>query len=426
MAITYLGNGMLRGLSTDTKPTTYPAGTRFFETNTGAEFYYTGSAWSAIAGGGGGSGETNTASNLGAGQGWYKTKSGVDLQFRSLTATSSKIAVANNTNDVGLDVTEANLTHDNIGGILGIAKGGTGLTTRGDVGINNTNSPYTALTTSRIIRVDASAGAVTINLPTAVGIAGFEYHIFRTDIQASTNIVTIDANSTETIDSSLVHYLYSGEFVRLESDGANWQVITRTQPAARLFIKGSTANRKHVAGHMGNIGNLTTTTTSPSANTLYAMPLIVERTTQYDLISFRVGTLSTSGSVRVGIYRDNGNIYPGPLLFDSGVIDTSTGSTTTTRDTTITSSVQVFQPGVYWLTFETNSATGQYGCHSSSNITMSFTGHEPNMSAIQNGWGYSVSHTFGTLPDPYPGGAAINVTAPSATNPQPALGLRPI
>lgn len=54
--------------------------------------------------GGGGSGETNTASNLGTGTGLFKSKVGVDLQFKSLTAGSSKLTIANNPNDVGLDV----------------------------------------------------------------------------------------------------------------------------------------------------------------------------------------------------------------------------------------------------------------------------------------------------------------------------------
>ena len=40
MAIKYLGNGKLVGLSTDTKPTTYPAGVTFFETDTGVTFTY--------------------------------------------------------------------------------------------------------------------------------------------------------------------------------------------------------------------------------------------------------------------------------------------------------------------------------------------------------------------------------------------------
>lgn len=53
---------------------------------------------------GSGSGETNTASNLGTGTGLFKSKVGVDLQFKSITAGSSKLTITNNANDVGLDV----------------------------------------------------------------------------------------------------------------------------------------------------------------------------------------------------------------------------------------------------------------------------------------------------------------------------------
>lgn len=53
---------------------------------------------------GGGSGEVNTASNLGVTTyGLYKTKSGVDLQFKSLTA-STGIVLTSNTNDVAIGV----------------------------------------------------------------------------------------------------------------------------------------------------------------------------------------------------------------------------------------------------------------------------------------------------------------------------------
>jgi len=49
--------------------------------------------------GGGGSGEVNTASNVGAGEGVFKQKTGVDLQFKTLIAGSG-IEIQNNTNDL--------------------------------------------------------------------------------------------------------------------------------------------------------------------------------------------------------------------------------------------------------------------------------------------------------------------------------------
>lgn len=51
--------------------------------------------------GSGGSGEVNTASNVGSGTGIFKTKSGVDLQFKSLTSPYG-ILYTSNTNDVGI------------------------------------------------------------------------------------------------------------------------------------------------------------------------------------------------------------------------------------------------------------------------------------------------------------------------------------
>jgi hypothetical protein len=102
---------------------------------------------------GAGGGEANTASNLGAGQGVFKSKVGVDLQFRSLTATSSKISLANNTNDIGIDVAEANLTLSNLGGSLAIGQVPNDLITYAK--IQNVSA------TSRILgRVTAGAGDI--------------------------------------------------------------------------------------------------------------------------------------------------------------------------------------------------------------------------------------------------------------------------
>lgn len=73
-----------------------------------------------------GNGEANTASNVGTGFSIFKQKIGVDLQFKTLSTSSLKIALTSTTNSVGIDVNENALTLGNLGGVLPIAKGGTG------------------------------------------------------------------------------------------------------------------------------------------------------------------------------------------------------------------------------------------------------------------------------------------------------------
>ena len=92
MTVTYLGNGQAKGLSADTKPTTYPTNATFFETDTGRTYYWNGSAW------------------------------------------------------VGSTVDEAALDVADLGGSLDVVKGGTGALTLTGVLKGNGTSAFTTLT----------------------------------------------------------------------------------------------------------------------------------------------------------------------------------------------------------------------------------------------------------------------------------------
>lgn len=66
----------------------------------------------------GGGGEANTSTNQGTdGVGVFDTKSGVELQFRNVAPASARITVALNVKDIDIDVSEANLVHNSIGGL---------------------------------------------------------------------------------------------------------------------------------------------------------------------------------------------------------------------------------------------------------------------------------------------------------------------
>ena len=61
----------------------------------------------AGGGAGGGGGEVNTASNVGTGDGWFKGKVALDLEFKTIIGETNKVVIANNVND--LTVTLGNL-----------------------------------------------------------------------------------------------------------------------------------------------------------------------------------------------------------------------------------------------------------------------------------------------------------------------------
>ena len=83
---------------------------------------------------------------------------------------------------------------------------------------------YVATATDTIITCDASGGAFSITLPTAVGVTGKEYYIKKTD--SSANAVTIDGDGSETIDDATTRAL-SGQYdaVLVVSDNAEWWII---------------------------------------------------------------------------------------------------------------------------------------------------------------------------------------------------------
>ncbi|GEM_PF-3458449 len=89
--------------------------------------------------------------------------------------------------------------------------------------VNAKTAAYTITVSDSVITGDATDGAFTITLPTAVGITGRAYTIKKND--ASVNAVTVDGNATETIDGAPTKTLfYQYDYVTLVSDGTNWMV----------------------------------------------------------------------------------------------------------------------------------------------------------------------------------------------------------
>ena len=101
---------------------------------------------------------------------------------------------------------------------------GTGAIQRTATPITNTESPYTVVGADYLILCDCTAGAITVNLPTA---AGNTRELVIQKIDGSVNAVTIEGFGGETINGALqntdLDVQYEG--LKLNSDGTNW-VIT--------------------------------------------------------------------------------------------------------------------------------------------------------------------------------------------------------
>lgn len=83
---------------------------------------------------------------------------------------------------------------------------------------------YTAKDSDEIITSDATAGQVTITLPTASGRKGKKFVIKRID--ASANDTIIDGAGAETIDGVATKTLSSQfDSLTIVSDGTNWIVV---------------------------------------------------------------------------------------------------------------------------------------------------------------------------------------------------------
>lgn len=104
---------------------------------------------------------------------------------------------------------------------------------------------YTATGDETVIPCSASGGAFTVTLPAAASYTGKKFIIIKTD--TSTNAVTIDGNSSETINGQTTISLnFQYESVEIMCDGSNWFVISRSPGAWRtssgITITGTTSN----------------------------------------------------------------------------------------------------------------------------------------------------------------------------------------
>lgn len=273
-----------------------------------------------------------------------------------------------------------------------------------DFNVVTKTTTATLLPSETVVLADASSGAFTITLPSVASTPYTLFFIKKIDA-ALANPVTIQGTGGQTIDGlTSIRLTHRGEGVTLQSDGANWQVLQRDvydRPAFRS--KGSTLNQWYTSPNTGTL----LTTGAPTANVLRAIPFIVSKTTTIDQMAINV-TTAAAGAARIGIYRDNGNNYPGALVVEA---------TSATQINTGTTGVKIatnglpvtLEPGLYWLAIVGNAAPTIRTFAVGSLLPVLGYGSSLGTAAS---FGWSVSFTYAALPTSFPTGGALITGTP--------------
>ena len=187
---------------------------------------------------------------------------------------------------------------------------------------------------------------------------------------------------------------------------------------ANFILQGSLTDRKSLGYywhtgtadyerwfHQTAIGS-TVGSTARAKDILVLVPLIVEKTITLDRIGCEVTGAGTAGSVvRLGIYKDTGNMYPDGMVINAGTI---AGDSATVQSINIS---QQLVPGLYWLVYWHNSVASI--SFRTLTATASFMGL-PSTIGVNVGNVFTLAAVYSaTLPDPFTaGGGMANQATP--------------
>jgi hypothetical protein len=176
-------------------------------------------------------------------------------------------------------------------------------------------------------------------------------------------------------------------------------------PSSGLAQAGFAANRYYTALSGGP-----TTTGATTANTLYAVPLIVGKDTTFTKMAMVNGTIVASGHCELGIYANSDGV-PGARLFDLGQVTTNA-----TGKREITGATALLPAGIYWL------AAGFDLVHSnvrmfqgSQGAQFNMLGQDSALSLTASLIGCSAAWTYstGNLPNPFPTPTMLSTQVPT-------------
>jgi len=141
---------------------------------------------------------------------------------------------------------------------------------------------------------------------------------------------------------------------------------------------------------------------SPAIGRMYTQVMCFGEDITIDQLAISISTAAAAGGVaRMGLYADDGALYPGQLIYDSGEIDT----TTTGPKTAAPPSPIVIAKGTpFWTCFLCGVAVLKPKTSDSTCLSALGTGN------IVGGWsfnGFYADQAYGALPATHPAGTLL-------------------
>jgi hypothetical protein len=268
-----------------------------------------------------------------------------------------------------------------------------------------TKSTTATLTnTENFVLGDCTSGSINITLPPSPT-DGQEVVIVKSGTNENAS-VTIYPNSGQVIGQALTFWNLTERnqivnFVYVAASNA-WRITARSNFSALGYRKrGTVSPRYYTSPSTG----LAMGTAVLAANTLYAMPMVIENAVTIDQLLINVTTAGTGSSVRVGIYDDNNN-EPDQRIVDCGAI-----SSATTGVKTYTTGLPIsLPPGLYWLVAVCNTTAPQIRGFAVGGV-IPLLGNDATLGTAA-GLGYSVNFTYTALPTSFPASPTVRTAAP--------------
>jgi len=135
------------------------------------------------------------------------------------------------------------------------------------------------------------------------------------------------------------------------------------------------------------------------ANHLSANFAVFQRDVRVDRIGLNVKTAAAGGLLRLGLYDDNGNLYPSNLIVDAGEADAST-----IGDKEFAIDVRLRKGRVYWLVAHSNVAGLAFGAVDPRSW-LGVLGTDVVDGEYTAGW--VITRTYAALPSTFPAGAVL-------------------